>query len=287
MGGQLAEFVQQAAAAAKQHDVPRSLPEEFLSEDAMVFLNIPMDAETPSMRLLRPQALVQEEAIRSFASTLAYRMNLAHARSSNPALVDKERSRFLRALQPVLAHLGPKLIVTDSQAVDILHPWTLDPQTGEELVPFTTFSIAMIHRQSRGQLPLFVEGLEAFKRLKSGDRVLVAEACNHNRITEICNDIGMVQIPQKVEAQGGRGVIVDHAFGREFPELEEGGGQGLGAYSLAIHCGGCMIDQQKMRARLLDLQEAGVPVTNYGLLLSYAHSPAALQRAMKPWGVTL
>ena len=25
----------------------------------MVFLNIPMDAETPSMRLLRPQALVQ------------------------------------------------------------------------------------------------------------------------------------------------------------------------------------------------------------------------------------
>lgn len=25
------------------------------------------------------------------------------------------------------------------QAVDILHPWTLDPQTGEELVPFTTF----------------------------------------------------------------------------------------------------------------------------------------------------
>jgi hypothetical protein len=25
----------------------------------MIFLNIPMDAETPSMRLLRPQALVQ------------------------------------------------------------------------------------------------------------------------------------------------------------------------------------------------------------------------------------
>jgi hypothetical protein len=25
------------------------------AEDALVFLNIPMDAETPSMRLLRPQ----------------------------------------------------------------------------------------------------------------------------------------------------------------------------------------------------------------------------------------
>ena len=29
---------------------------------------------------------------------------------------------------------------------------------------------------------------------QAGDRVLVAEACNHNRITDICNDIGMVQV---------------------------------------------------------------------------------------------
>lgn len=35
-------------------------------------------------------------------------------------------------------------------------------------------SIAMIHRQSRGQLPLFVQGLEAFKRLKVGWEVVVA-----------------------------------------------------------------------------------------------------------------
>jgi len=35
------------------------------------------------------------------------------------------------------------------------------------------------------------------------------------------------------------------------------------------------------------VQEAGVPVTNYGLLLSYAHSPAALERAMKPWGLKM
>lgn len=30
-----------------------------------------------------------------------------------------------------------------------------------------------------------------------------------------------------------------------------------------------------------------MPVTNYGLLLSYAHSPAALERAMKPWGLSM
>lgn len=31
-----------------------------------------------------------------------------------------------------------------------------------------------------------------------------------------------LQIPQKLQAQGGRGVVVEHAFGREFPEIEEG-----------------------------------------------------------------
>jgi len=34
------------------------------------------------------------------------------------------------------------------------------------------------------------------------------------------------------------------------------------------------------------MEEAGVPVTNYGLFLSYMHSPAALRRAMEPWGLT-
>ena len=46
-----------------------------------------------------------------------------------------------------------------------------------------------------------------------------------------------------------------------------------------------MIDQQKIRARIGDLAEAGVPVTNYGLLLAYAHSPAAVHRALAPWGL--
>lgn len=78
--GKLTAFLERAAAeAGAAHHVP-CLPEQYLSEDAMVFLNIPMDAETPTMRLLRPQALVQEEAIRAFATTVAYRMNLDHAR---------------------------------------------------------------------------------------------------------------------------------------------------------------------------------------------------------------
>jgi len=34
-------------------------------------------------------------------------------------------------------------------------------------------------------------------------------------------------------------------------------------------------------------QEAGVPVTNYGLFLSYVHDPKALARCLEPWGLSL
>jgi hypothetical protein len=65
--------------------------------------------------MCKTQALVQEEAIRHFATTVAYRMNLNHARSSDPAEVAAERRRFMRALKPVIEHDGPKIIITDSQ----------------------------------------------------------------------------------------------------------------------------------------------------------------------------
>jgi hypothetical protein len=42
-------------------------------------------------------------------------MDLAAARSGDPSAVARERSRFMRALAPILAHDGPKLLVTDSQ----------------------------------------------------------------------------------------------------------------------------------------------------------------------------
>jgi biotin synthase-like enzyme len=302
------------------------------SKPGYVFMVIPMDAETPSARLLRPQALVQEESIRHWATTTAFRLDVGAARGAKGKEAQRaERLRFLRALKPALEHDGPKLLVTDSQAIDVVHPWTLESGEGEEeealvsggggrqgvpaaalgeekpsstsphharpLLPITTFSIAMINRVSGGRLPLFVEGLRAFAALKPGDRVLVAEACNHSRITAACADIGLVQIPQRLRERAGGEVDVEHAFGREFPELVggEGGGGGGGEsggsnsnrsrFALAAHCGGCMIDAQKMRARLSDAEEAGLPVTNYGLLLAYSAAPEALERCLAPWGV--
>ena len=59
VSGVVSTFLQDGVKRSRARPQVKSLPEWALREDAMVFLNIPMDAETPSMRLLRPQALVQ------------------------------------------------------------------------------------------------------------------------------------------------------------------------------------------------------------------------------------
>ena len=42
-----------------------------------------------------------------------------------------------------------------------------------------------------------------------------------------------------------------------------------------------------MRARLRELRKVGVPVTNYGLLLSAAAGIEAFKRVVAPWGIVL
>eukprot|EP00808_Paulinella_micropora_P007778 g3523.t1 len=255
-----------------------ALPAQVLSPEAIVFLNIPMDLETPSLRLLRPQALVQEECLRHFATTLAHRMDLKKARSSDFATRQGEKARFIKALKPLLTEGGPRLLVTDSQSIDVVHEWTLDDH-GKPLLPITTFSIAMAQRQSAQQLGLFVEGLRELDKLKKDDKVLISEACTHNRIPDSCQDITTVQIPNLLEAKCGKGLRVEHSFGKDFPDITQNKD-----IRIAIHCGGCMIDRQKMKARLLDLHEGGVPVTNFGLFFAYMHSPDAMRRCLEPWG---
>lgn len=209
-----------------------------------------------------------EELTRKWAWPVSYRMDLAAGRSSAPARREAERERW-RAFLAGLAS-PPACVITDSQAIDLVAPWTPDE------IPLTTFSIVMIEHGSRGRLALFVDGLRALAGLRAGDRVLIAEACNHSRIGE---DIGTVQIPRLL-AERRPGVVVEHAFGREFVERED-----LAGYRLIVHCGGCMITPQKLSARVRDLQSVGVPLTNYGLVLSWARGPETLRRVLRPWGL--
>lgn len=245
---------------------PPLLP--FLGKHEYCLLVIPMDEQTPPGRFLRPQAMVEEHITRNWSYPLCFRLDLGKARHDDAATRAAEKRRFLS----VAEGLGkrPQVIITDSQAMDVMHAWCPTD------IQLTTFSIIMINRASRGRLELFVQGVKALDALEPGDRVLIAEACNHSRIGE---DIGTVQIPKYLEKQFP-GVGIEHAFGREFHETDD-----LQSYKLIIHCGGCMIDAQKMSSRIRDLENLGVPITNYGVMLSYMQGAAALGKVLEPWGL--
>lgn len=235
----------------------------FVERDKLYVLNIPMDDETPPGRYLRPQAMAEEYITRHWAYPVSYRMDLKTARSKN---TQKEKDRFDAFINQFKQR--PAAIITDSQAMDIMSKWVPDD------IALTTFSIMMINYGSNGRLIDFFNGISAMNNLLPGDKVLIAEACNHSRIQE---DIGTVQIPNKIKTMYP-GVGVDFNFGREFQSNEN-----LKHYKLIIHCGGCMISNQKLQARLRELRNTGIPVTNYGVFLSWLQGEKALQRVMKPW----
>jgi len=241
----------------------------FVRRDEFYVLIIPMDIETPPGRYLRPQAMTEEYITRNWAYPVSFRLDLGAARG-NEAEAAMEKERYLNFLASLKKK--PRAMITDSQAMDIMKTWC------PEDIDLTTFSIVMIQHMSGGRLPFLAEGVKALDSLKAGDSILIAEACNHSRIGE---DIGTVQIPGIIRERYP-GIIIDHAFGREFQDKED-----LESYSLIIHCGGCMISRQKMAARLRDIQAVGVPCTNYGVFLSAVQGAEALQKVLRPWGLRL
>ena len=240
----------------------------FVAGQAPVLLHIPLDKESPSGRLLRPQEMAMEYLLRLRVPVGLARVDLEFARSCNAAISRRERERFFRFFDRLGGASDVQLVLTDSQAIDIMHEWLPDG------VPLTTFSVMMIHQSTGGNLALFAKGTGALDSLQAGDRVLIAEACNHDRIAE---DIGTVQIPRKLERKVP-GVVIEHVFGREFPDMAD-----LRAYKLVIHCGGCMISKQQASARVSRLVEAGIPVSNYGLVLAWLGGASALERVLRPW----
>ena len=262
--GALSEFLAAAPPAAAR--ATTLLP--FLQDRGVVLLHIPMDEETPSGRLLRPQEMAMESLLRRGVPVALYRTDLHRARHRGSDERTAERARFVAFLDALAAAEGVQLVLTDSQAVDVMDAWV--PAD----IPLTTFSVMMIHATSGGDLTLFARGAGALDALRAGDRVLIAEACNHDRIAE---DIGTVQLPRKLKERVP-GIVIEHAFGGVFPAPEE-----LRRYAVVIHCGGCMIHEQKLRARVLRLAAAGVPVTNYGLALAWYEGPEALRRVLAPW----
>jgi hypothetical protein len=68
-------------------------------------------------------------------------------------------------------------------------------------------------------------------------------------------------------------VQIDFTQGTEYPS-------DLSKYKVIIHCGGCMLNEKEMKARISLAKEAGVPITNYGMTIAFI--TGILERSMKP-----
>lgn len=208
----------------------------------LVVLVVPIDLGAPKGRLILPQVQTIREILDADAMSL----------------VVKERE-----LSEALANLRtpPRLVVTDSQ---VFHKvaGAVPPS-----VPITSFSI--LFARHKGDLRTFVEGVKAIERLKPNDRVLILEACSHHPLPD---DIGRVKIPRWLRQYLGFDLRFEVVAG---PSLNVP----LKAYQLIIHCGGCMINPKEMLFRIQEASRAGVPITNYGILIAYLHGlfPRALE----------
>ena len=223
---------------------PPSIVGDLIPPGELVTLVVPIDMEAPKGRLILPQV----QTIRDILDHDSY------------CMVVKERE-----LRDSLDRLKrpPALVVTDSQAFLKVGADTPDD------IPLTSFSI--LFARLKGDLDTFVEGAMAIDDLEPGDKVLIAEACTHHPIGE---DIGRIKIPRWLTQYVGGKLDFQHTQGHDFPK-------NLSDYKLVIHCGGCTFNPRHLLTRLMQCSEAGVPITNYGLAISF--SLGIFERALSPF----
>lgn len=221
-----------------------SIVADIVKAGYLVLLVVPLDSGAPQGRLILPQV----QTIRAILDNNAC------------AIVVKENE-----LTATLAKLGqlPELVITDSQVV-LKVVQNISPQ-----VPLTTFST--VFARYKGNLRQMVEGVQAIDALQDGDKILIAEACTHHAQAD---DIGRVKIPGWISDYSGKKLQFDLAAGANFPA-------DLNKYRLILQCGGCTISRTAYGKRLQDAAAANVPITNYGVAISYIQG--VLPRVIEPF----
>lgn len=232
--------------------VIKIIPDEVLNQKALtdgiissfqtVVMVVPIDLGAPKGRLILPQV----QMIRSVLDENAIAI----------IVKDTELKRCLSNLKN-----KPDIVICDSQVVKKVI--NIIPED----VSFTTFSI--IFSSQRADFKTMLSGINAIKNLKPENKILIAEACSHHASKD---DIGRVKIPKMLSKYLGFDVKFDVSAGMDYPK-------DLKQYSLIIHCGGCMINKKQMVSRLNFAVENNVPITNYGMVISFVNG--TLERTTK------
>lgn len=220
---------------------------DLINSGDIVVLVVPIDLGAPKGRLILPQVQVIRDILDNDAIPM----------------VVKERE-----LQFALTKLStkPALVITDSQVV-----LKVAGDVPED-VRLSTFST--VFSRLKGDLAELVRGVKAIDTLKDGDKVLMLEACTHHSQAD---DIGRVKIPRWIRQYTGKDIIFEINAG---PFVNKQ----VKDYKLAIACGGCMINKQEMMARIEECRNLGIPITNYGVAISYVQG--VLKRVIAPFPET-
>jgi len=223
---------------------PPPLIGDLLPPGGIAVLVVPIDLEAPKGRIILPQVQTIRDALDNDSSAIVVK--------------EREYASLLTKLNQ-----RPDIVVCDSQVV-----LKMVADTPKD-VKCTTFSI--LFARYKGDLVEAVRGAKAIDTLKPGDKILIAESCSHHPIQD---DIGRVKIPRWLNQYLGFDVRIDTAAGSDYPD-------DLKEYKLVIHCGGCMVNRRAMLSRMEKAKAAGVPVTNYGVAISFVQG--VLGRVLSPF----
>lgn len=217
---------------------------DIIKKDDVIILIVPIDTGAPKGRLILPQV----QTIRDILDN----------RAISIVVQDTEYTSALNSLKN-----KPVLAVCDSQVVH-----KMVSETPPD-IKCTTFSI--LFSRFKGDLNEEVRGAAVIRKLKPGDKILIAEACTHHPLED---DIGRIKIPKWLKNYVGGDILIDHATGRDFPE-------NLSDYRVVIHCGSCMLTRREKLMRIRNAIAYNVPITNYGIIISLVQG--VLERVLSPF----
>jgi len=230
------------AALAVTEEPKYKIVGDLINPSDFIVLVTPIDKAAPKGRLILPQ----QQTIRDILDAGAV------------AIVVKETE-----FKETLENLGkkPKLVITDSQVFK-----KISAETPNDIL-LTSFSI--LFARFKGNLEIAVKGAKALETLNDGDTVLISEGCTHHRQ---CDDIGTVKLPRWIKEYTKKELNFNFTSGTEFPD-------DLSKFKLIVHCGGCMLNEKEMKYRQKCAVDQHVPITNYGILISYING--ILKRSLK------
>lgn len=210
---------------------PPSILGDKVKKSDVVILVTPIDKEAPKGRLILPEVQTIRDLLdNDCISVVVQQNNLENAIN----LLKKK----------------PQLVVTDSQAFKEVN--SIVPN----YINLTSFSI--LFARLKGDLHTFINGANKIKTLKPHDKVLILESCSHHAIDD---DIARVKIPKLLTKKLGFELNFEYKSGHDFPDITP--------YKLIIHCGACMTNRKEVLSRILIANKNNIPITNYGIVISY------------------